>query len=187
MISIWGDKMDQQLFVEYWMQAAPSICKYLGKKVPPASVDDLMQEVAEVAYAKFDQVDQEYISFRKWAFSIAHNKVLQYYDKSYSHERLKEAVLRTSQHFADDISEHSAAMDDIDAIRFAFSKLNADERTLLSCRYFEGMSYSEIAQTTGKSIASLKTAHHRIINKLQSDKKIIEYRNLLLVTLMLFM
>ena len=67
-------------------------------------------------------------------------------------------------------SEH-VDWEDVEGVRLqkAILRLSQQERTVFNMRYYDEMSYEEISQVTGSTVATLKVAFHHAKEKIKQE------------------
>lgn len=105
-------------------------------------------------------------TFRSWLFSIAHNVVLDQYRAS---NRRPERPLEEAGEVYDrspSPEELTVIADEQRRLRQALGALTEDQRQVIELR-LAGLDGPEIAEALGKSHSSVRTAHHRALQKLR--------------------
>ncbi|MCF7812439.1 sigma-70 family RNA polymerase sigma factor [Candidatus Gracilibacteria bacterium] len=130
------------------------------------TAEDLTSETFLKALEKIETYNAQKASFSTWLFQIARNTVIDYF--------------RTSRHTDDiddiwDIDSGEDVLEKVDAkiaykkIQHHLSVLSADQREILTMRFWQDMSYAEIAQALGKTESSVKMAACRGVKKLKKE------------------
>ena len=106
--------------------------------------------------------------FGAWLYRIARNTVTDHYR---SKARQMEIQADDAWDFpADtDIAQDTETKIKIDQVRNYVQKLKNEQRELIIMRAWQGLSYKEIAELTGKSEASLKMMFSRTIKELKKE------------------
>ncbi|MFI3268209.1 MAG: RNA polymerase sigma factor [Rikenellaceae bacterium] len=126
--------------------------------------EDVMQESFINIYKYIDNFKGE-SSLKTWVYKIATNESLRHCTKrrlemdSYD-EKSKLVNLFESEN---DIDFNSAEA----ALQKALLSLPEKQRITFNLRYFEDMSYEQIAEVTNSSVATLKTNYHYASNKIK--------------------
>ncbi|HEX7898975.1 MAG TPA: sigma-70 family RNA polymerase sigma factor [Planctomycetota bacterium] len=136
---------------------------YLYAAVPDAhAVEDLFQEICLVAVRKAADFEDG-SDFAAWARAIARHKV-------HEHLRVRRGV-HVDEAFFDSLdAAFPAAVDDRrkDVLRRCLEKLQSHARQLLSWRYDDGLSPTEIARRTGQSRAAVNSILQRVRETLRA-------------------
>ncbi len=129
--------------------------------------DDVYQSVFTSVYEKRNSFTGG--NFASWIFTIARNYSLKATQRQKLHQRNLIPIEDYSDYLAD---ENDKTGDDIyikDALRAAIAALNDDFREVIELRYFDGLSYDEIAETLGIGISLAKIRIFRAKQQLQKS------------------
>jgi RNA polymerase sigma-70 factor (ECF subfamily) len=145
--------------------------------------EDLTQEVLIKVVKVVDEgryVDKG--RFLPWLLRIAHNKVLDYFRAQKQVRTVSESSagfdILGSKNFAEpSIEEQMISEQCAEEIRALVDELPEEQRDVVRMRYYEGLSFKEIAEQTGVSI---NTALGRMRYALINMRQIIKKRNLVL-------
>jgi len=156
---------DYQLFIKLYLANERRIYGYVRALVPNWSdVDDLIQEIASVMWAKFGDFERG-TNFSAWALRIAHFQVLNYC-KNKKRNRLCFSD-STLESLSDRIENHEQTPDErLNGLKHCLEKLPDNERTLIQMRYEPGASIRSVSQQTGKEPYVLYKLFHKIHAKL---------------------
>jgi len=145
--------------------------------------DDLTQEVLIMVVKVLDEgryTDKG--RFLPWVLRIAHNRVLDYFRAQKQVKTVNESSagfdILGSKNFAEPSIEESIILDQrAEEVRALVEELPDEQREVVKMRYYEGLSFKEIAEQTGVSInTALGRMRYALINMRQMIKK----RNLVL-------
>ncbi|AQT70186.1 RNA polymerase sigma factor SigX [Anaerohalosphaera lusitana] len=100
--------------------------------------------------------------FRRWLYAIAINQVNTYFRKKNSSKRRLKIVAQT----APDTADEPAVEQDFSAVHSAICQLKPICQTIVTLRFFEDMSFEEIAAIVGKRTATVRVMLHRSLKKL---------------------
>ena len=135
--------------------------------------EDIVVETFMKIFVNIESYNPEY-SFSTWLFTIATNAAI-------DHTRLKKHIRFKSS--SDDESELGIFLDTIEnkgtkapdeplidenkqkIMQYMLSKLRPDYRKIIELRYFEDLSYKDIADELGISVSMVKTKLHRAKKK----------------------
>jgi len=101
-------------------------------------------------------------AMKSWIFRIASNEVLLHYRKK-KVERKYYVEKQYLQSITDDLEEEKP---EINLLLETLENLSSNEYELVQMKYFDEMSFREIAAVVGKSEDGLRVALHRIRKKL---------------------
>ena len=145
--------------------------------------DDILQETFIKAVRVIDEGRySDKGRFLSWVLRIAHNQVIDYYRAGKSCRQINESdagydvlgTMKYSERTVEDemISEQTEAQ-----VRRLIEQLAPEQREVVKLRYYEGLSFSEIAEQTDVSI---NTALGRMRYALIHLRKMIKENNLVL-------
>lgn len=145
--------------------------------------DDLTQEVLIKVVKVLDEgryTDKG--RFLPWVLRIAHNRVLDYFRAQKQAKTVSESSagfdILCSKNFAEpSIEDTLISEQQAEEVRALIEELPDEQREVVRMRYYEGLSFKEIAEHTGVSInTALGRMRYALINMRQMIKK----RNLVL-------
>lgn len=132
--------------------------------------EDVLQETAISIYKSINQFAGNEKQLKPWLYKIATNESL--------------SLLRSRTHFfqsIDDlnpmlldtlVSENRVNMDEAEYLmQKKLLALSTQQRIVFNMRYYDDMSYEEIAKVTGKKIGTLKTNYHFAKTKIEEELK----------------
>lgn len=161
-----GDKEKFALLVRAHQVKVRSLC--LSVLRDPSEADDAAQEVFVKAYCRLSDYRAE-SSFATWLYRIGYNHCLDVL-KARSRRRSESLDAMTEQGF-DRAEPQGPDSGDADALRRALDELPPEYRAVLTLREAEGLSYEEIAKTTGVSLDSVKARLRRAREALQEKAR----------------
>ena len=144
--------------------------------------DDLTQEVLIKVVKVLDEgryTDKG--RFQPWLLRIAHNRVLDYFRAQKQVKTVSESSagfdILGSKNFAEpSIEDRLVSEQQAEEVRQLIELLPAEQREVVKMRYYEGLSFKEIAEHTGVSInTALGRMRYALINMRQmiKDKKLV--------------
>ncbi len=121
--------------------------------------EDVMQETSIKVFRSIDNYRGDDQQLRAWLYQIATNEALQWL-RRHTHflqsiDTLAPRLMETPT-TENSISESKPEM----LLQQALLKLPTTQRLVFNMRYFDDMTYEEIAEVTGKRIGTLKTNYH---------------------------
>ena len=134
-----------------------------------SSIDDISQEVFLAVYRKLKQFRFQ-SQFTTWLYTITINKIRDHVRK----QKIMSVFSAFSSDDTENVVEPGSFKENFDVnemVRDAVAKLPRKLKEPLILRDFEGMSYQEIADTTGIEIATIKS---RIFRARESLKKMLQ-------------
>ena len=145
--------------------------------------DDLAQEVLIKVVKVID--DGRYADkgrFLPWLLRIAHNRVLDYFRGQRQVKTINESsagfdILGSTNFAEPSIEDNIISEQCAEEVRALIEELPEEQREVVRMRYYEGLSFKEIAERTGVGInTALGRMRYALINMRQAIKK----RNLVL-------
>ena len=140
--------------------------------------DDLTQEVLIKVVKVLDEgryTDKG--RFQPWLLRIAHNRVLDYFRAQKQVKTISESSagfdILGSKNFAEpSIEDRLVSEQQAEEVRQLIELLPAEQREVVKMRYYEGLSFKEIAEHTGVSInTALGRMRYALINMRQMIKE----------------
>ncbi len=141
----------------YYAQYGPYILRYLNRLVGPKCGEDVLQDTFVQALLHIDKL-RDVNSPGGWLFRIAGN--------------LAKNVLRKKKlvtYIALDRLMHSSPQEDprLAHMRRAISELPDKHRETVMLRWYDGLSYEEIAQVLDISLGTVRSRLHHSVGKLR--------------------
>lgn len=121
--------------------------------------DDVLQETCIKALTAIGDFRGEPHQIRAWLFRIATREALQ-------HLRRQTRLFQSIDSLSDTLCERLRSENPVDGnhaealLQEALLKLPNVQRLVFNLRYYDEMSYEEMAVVTGKSVGTLKTSYH---------------------------
>jgi RNA polymerase sigma-70 factor, ECF subfamily len=132
-------------------------------RVPPAEVDDLVQDVFLQALPRLNSL-RDSARFGAWLAAIARNRANDYYRRSKSAAEINDPIAAER---IEDRAATSAEMAQAAAVLAAIRALPDAYREPLILRLVEGMTGPEIAERTGLTPGSVRVNLHRGMQQLR--------------------
>lgn len=129
---------------------------------------DALQETFIRIFRNFDSFSGEPSSFTPWLFRIATNEAMRLI------ERRPEPTVALDEAGEHPMADEYVDYSDLEAVKLqaAILKLPPRQRAVFSMRYYDEMSYQEIAEATESSVSAVKVNYHiakeKIVNALKS-------------------
>ena len=145
--------------------------------------DDILQETLIKAVRIIDEGRYTDMGkFLSWLLRIAHNQVIDYFRSQKSARTVSESdsgynVLGTLRYAEHNVEDKMVAEQIESDVRRLVELLPAEQREVVVLRYYQGMSFQEIADQTGVSI---NTALGRMRYALINMRKLISENNVIL-------
>jgi RNA polymerase sigma factor (sigma-70 family) len=140
----------------------PLVTSYLGRFVPRADVEDVLQRVFYEVWRSRERFDPR-LNLRAWVLGIARKRAIDHLrkrrDTVVSMDALREIA-------GDDGREIADRFDWADEVRAALQHLPVAQREVIGLAYYEGYSQSEIATRLDVPLGTVKTRTSRGLQKL---------------------
>ncbi|MEK7146378.1 MAG: sigma-70 family RNA polymerase sigma factor [Patescibacteria group bacterium] len=167
-------KKDKRVFAQLYDLHFKPIYHFLLSRVADGQLaEDITSDTFMIAMEKIDSYKYTGKPFRAWIYRIAINELNQHYRKK---KREQEAFIREWHDVGEgfeaadmDIKEKESAEEELNHVKQlneAFHLLKNDEQDLLSLRYFQEMSYNEIAETLNTTVNNVGVKLNRAVNRL---------------------
>lgn len=164
-----------EVFVHLYDAYARKIYNFLYyRTLHQELAEDITSQVFLQAMDKIQGFNESKGTFQAWLYQIARNLLIDEFRK-----RKPTDNIDNHQDIASSINLETETQQTLsnEALRKLLKTLPEEAQELITMRLWDELSYSEIAQLTGKTEGSLKMQFSRIINKLQ------EHAHLLALTL----
>lgn len=144
---------------------AKEIYRFLYYRTNNVSVaEDLTSTVFTKALADFKRFTKRSgATERSWLYTIARNALIDHYRSQKQTEEVSESIAGT-----DDVSKNTDERMLLQKVVEAMKTLPEAQQEILRLRLWQGLTHQEIADTIGKSEASVKMAFSRALQELRS-------------------
>ncbi len=133
--------------------------------------DEIVQEVLLVLYKKLKDF-QFKSSLYTWIYRITSTRTINYLKKKKVRQIFSiddEAGSKLS--FSEDVIKNIEDKEKLEQVEKALQKVPSKQREVFLFRVYEGLSYEEISEITGKSIGGLKANYFHAANKIMELMK----------------
>ncbi|MEY4745052.1 MAG: hypothetical protein RL272_997 [Candidatus Parcubacteria bacterium] len=129
------------------------------------TAEDLTSDVFLKAFAKMDGFDAGKGTFAAWLYRIARNRVIDHYRASKRVDDIEDVwdLLRSGN----DVARDADARERLRETEAHMAALPAAQRDIVIMRAWDGLSYAEIAEITGKSESACKMSFSRAVAALR--------------------
>ena len=141
----------ERLFREHYA----SVARYVARRLPRESLDDVVSATFVVAWRKFDEVEGPNLL---WLYRIAGYEV--------AHERRRLARHPQREILGDLELTDTLALEDVIDLAFAFSQLSEEDADLLRMIHWEQLERSDVAELLGCTVNTLNVRYHRAKERL---------------------
>lgn len=151
-----------------WSRSLYSLVLHLLKD--PDEAEDVVEETFWQAWRKASSYEPSKGAVSTWLLTIGRRKAL---DRLRARKRHREDPARSERTFTDmpsrdpDPSQQVEGAEMREHVRAALRKLPGEQRKVLELAYFNGLSQSEIAETTGEPLGTVKTRMRLAMQKLR--------------------
>lgn len=121
----------------------------------------------EVAKRIADFEGETEVDFRNWLYTIAINNVNIYIRKSLRRKRLLKEAAHSMLEMKKSGHDHTRI--DWPLVYQALMKLTRQEQTIVTLRFFERLSFEQMAKIMGTKRSTLRVKLHRSLNKLRTN------------------
>lgn len=129
------------------------------------AAEDLTSDIFMKALQAMPQFDEIKASFRTWVYTIARNRIIDYYRTNKTTDTLEVAMTFESDSRA---QQELEARERRELLAQLLERLSPPQRDLVIMRVWDGLSYKEIATITGEAEVNLKMQFSRALKKLTS-------------------
>lgn len=147
---------------ECYRALGPMVAAYIGRFVPPADVEDVLQRVFYEVWRVHDRFDPN-LPLRAWVLGIARKRAIDHLRKRRDVVVPLDGLREIS---GDDGRELAERMAWADEVRNALGKLPGPQRDVLLLAYFDGYSQQEIAAVLDIPLGTVKTRTSRGLQRL---------------------
>jgi RNA polymerase sigma factor (sigma-70 family) len=140
-----------------------SSAKALAQRVvrQPHLAEEIVQEAFMAVWKDPAGYDGERGSVRGWLMGMVHHRAVDLVRREEAHRRRAEAAIphavEEQGDHADDVVRTMAEPGERQAVRAALDDLPTEQREVLEMMYFDGLSQSQIAGTTGIPLGTVKS------------------------------
>jgi RNA polymerase sigma-70 factor, ECF subfamily len=167
-------KKDQKYFGSLYDHYFDQIFRFIFKRLggDEETTGDLTQQTFIKAMANMSKYEDRGFPFSSWLYRIAQNEVSMFFrqqSKVYS-VAIDESRIQEFAQEAEIFSSHMS-MEDQDKLVEMLNGLNESELELIELRFFQEMSFKEIAEIYSVSEATAKMRTYRILERINKQWK----------------
>ena len=144
-------------FEQFYRDNISALSRYVARRVPTSSRDEVVAAAFVAAWKKFASVDAPSLP---WLYRIASFEV--------SHERRRLGRTPVSVELPDLRATDEFDVEDVIDISKAFTALSPSDQEVLRLIYWEGLSRSDAAEVLGCSVNALNVRLHRAQARLRA-------------------
>ena len=124
------------------------------------TAEDITSQVFLKAWSNLDRFQFSHTPYIAWLYTIAHNTVIDHYRTRKVTTALEDVQL-SQPDYAEAVENQIDLSVEMKTIKTAMRDLTEDQQQVLSLRFIEGMSNSEIAQQLGKREGAIRALQMR--------------------------
>lgn len=147
---------------ECYRTLGPLVVSYVGRYVPRSDVEDVVQRVFYEVWRAHDRYDPGQ-PLRAWVLGIARKRAIDHLRKRKDTVVPLDSVREITGEDGREVAERLAWADEV---RTALRQLPDIQRQVIELAYFDGYSQSEIAETLGIPLGTVKTRTSRGLQRL---------------------
>jgi len=152
-----------QVYTQYF-----KLIKHIAYQILPS--DELANDIVQETFLKmYENIDTftDNISFSAWLCTIAKNLALNEKKKRDRVVQLSEDIscTREEQETPAHISQQNSLLEEVKDL------LGERDYSLVMMKAYHGMSYQELSELTGETVAALTNRYHRAIKKIKRNIK----------------
>jgi RNA polymerase sigma factor (sigma-70 family) len=153
---------DEDAFRGLFHRYAPT-AKALAQRIVRRShlAEEIVQEAFMAVWRDPDAYDGERGSVKSWIMGMVHHRAVDFVRREEAHRRRAEAAIPQAMEdqadHADDVVQQIGLPEERRIVRAALADLPTEQRDVLSLMYFDGLSQSQIAETTGIPLGTVKS------------------------------
>lgn len=153
---------DEEAFRGLFHRYAPS-AKALAQRVVRQShlAEEIVQEAFMAVWKDPAAYDGERGSVKSWLMGMVHHRAVDLVRREEAHRRRAEAAipqaLEEQADHADEVLDQLGLPEERRIVRAALADLPTEQREVLELMYFEGLSQSQIAETAGIPLGTVKS------------------------------
>lgn len=157
---------DGAAFAALYDVFAPRVYRFFRFKVPAAdAAEDLTQRVFLKMIEQLPNYESRGIPFAAWLFRVARNAWID--DHRTRRDSVPLEALQNSPSNVDGPDLLAAASLEADLLRAAVNALPSEQRDVIACRFFAGLSPRETAALMSRSEGSVRVLQHRALGALR--------------------
>ncbi len=163
-----ASSFDEGALGELYDRYESKIYSYIYRRTgAPALAEDLTAQVFLKMLEAINSDKGWRSSFSGWLYRIAHNLVIDYYRKRdrRQHVSIDDAPVLTASSY--DPVEAAESTLDAERLRAAIRRLTDEQAAVVSLRFLEGYSISEVAEMMDKTEGAIKALQYRAVATLR--------------------
>ena len=157
------------LYERYFEQMYRFIFKRLGGDEEMAG--DLVQQTFIKAMANLEKYEDRGFPFSAWLYRIAQNEVNMYFRAQKKHYFVEISDRQLGGLFAETMGEQRFSQEDMEQLVTIINNLEETQLDIIELRFFQEMSFREIADIYSITEANAKMRLYRLLEKIKQQWK----------------
>lgn len=173
------DQKDEDIFGELYVRYNDRIFSYMRKFLyyaPEDIIEELLSEVFIRVYLNMARL-KEAGSFKSWIYHIAHNICINYIRSQKDTVRDGQEILESTADKRVDIEKEAEENEIREFIAEQLKEFDDETREVVIFKFYNGLTYEEIAEMTRQPVRSLKYRMKLALEKLSVKLKSAGYMN----------
>lgn len=154
---------DGAAYGDFLSQLSPVLRRVIGRKIPMADVEDVLQDVLISIHKARHTYDGER-PLMPWVLAIAGFRITDHLRKAYSQMRQQSVDIADYENVLEAVTESS---DERESIHEMLSGVGQREQKILSLMHVEGYTAKQVGAQMGMKESAVKVAAHRAMKKIR--------------------
>jgi len=165
-------KSDHRYFGILYERYFEQMYRFIYKRVSGNEevAGDLVQQLFMKAMANIQKYEDRGLPFSAWLYRIAQNEVNMFF-RSQKKNYTVEITDRQLIGILEEATEEAVSQEDLDTLIRMINELEAEQADILELRFFQEMSFKEIADIYNISEANAKMRVYRLLEKIKMNWK----------------
>jgi|SRR6218665_187891 len=165
-------KSDHRYFGVLYERYFEQMYRFIFKRVSGNEevAGDLVQQLFMKAMANIQKYEDRGLPFSAWLYRIAQNEVNMFF-RSQKKNYTVEITDRQLLGILEEATEETVSQEDLDKLIQIINELETEQADILELRFFQEMSFKEIADIYNISEANAKMRVYRLLEKIKMNWK----------------
>ena len=161
-------KSDHDAFGQLYERYAQRIYQYIYYRTSSeADAEDLAAKTFMRAWQHMATYDDRGVPFSAWLYRIAHNLVIDHYRRRGRDSQVPIDDLPMLPSHSEDPEQAAERALTAEALRLAINRLTEEQAQVVTLRFLEGLSITEVAGSMGKTEGAIKAMQYRAVTSLR--------------------
>lgn len=169
-------KQDKTAFVHLYDQYFEQIYKYVITRIMDAQeAEDITSETFMTALEKIDSYQYTGKPFSAWLYRIAINKITDYHRQNQTAQKTMikqfhgtDTTSKAADTEAKEQERNTEKSENLASLHLALEQLKPAERDIITLKYFENLSYKEIAAALNITTSNVGVKLNRALSRLEN-------------------